>query len=80
MTTAEQIHKARHDVDTLQHGLDRVEAVLRNAEEVAVLGEEARRRAPLVLLSLAGALALTVGVVYLVRRRRHATDETERTY
>jgi len=79
MTRAEQIHKARQDVDSLQHGLDRVETVLRSAEEVAVLGERARRRAPLMLISLVGAAVLTAGVVYLVRRRNRPTEKADRT-
>jgi hypothetical protein len=70
MTRTEQIRKARHDVDVIQQGLDKVSTVLEGAEEVAVITEEARRRAPVILLSLAGAVVLTAGIVYLARRRR----------
>jgi hypothetical protein len=77
MTRTEQIRKARHDVDMVQQGLDKVGAVLDSAEEVAVLGEEARRRAPQILLSVVAVAVLTAGVVYLVRRRRRSGDEAE---
>ena len=70
MTRTEQIRKARHDIDTIQSGLDKVTVVLEGAEEVALIGEEARRRAPMILLSLAGIVVVTAGVVYLTRRRR----------
>jgi LPXTG-motif cell wall-anchored protein len=80
MTRTEQIRKARQDVDTLQRGLDKVGVVLENAEEVAVLGERARSRAPLILLSLAGTAVLTGGVVYLVRRRRRSLNDADRPY
>lgn len=80
MTRTEQIRKARHDVDSLQQGLDKVGVLLDSAEEVAVLGEQARRRAPQILLSVAAATLLTAGVVYLVRRRRRPSDEADSTY
>lgn len=70
MTRTEQIRKARHDLDSLQHGLDKVAVVLEGAEDVAVLGEEARRRAPLIALSLVGVVVVAGAAVYLVRRRR----------
>ena len=77
MTRTEQIRKARHDVDLLQEGLQKVSTVLEGAEEVAVLGERARRRAPVVLVVAAGAGLLAVGVVLLVRRRRHRQEPDE---
>lgn len=70
MTRTEQIRKARHDLDSLQKGLDKLGVMLEGAEEVAVIGEEARRRAPVILVSLAGAAVVAGVVVYLVRRRR----------
>jgi hypothetical protein len=77
MTRTEQIRKARHDVDVLSEGLQKVSTVLEGAEEVAVLGEEARRRAPLILAWTAGAALLTVGVVVLLRRRRRRGQPNE---
>ena len=77
MTRTEQIRKARHDVDVLQEGLQKVSAVLEGAEEVAVLGEQARRRAPVILAWAAGAGLVAVGVVFLVRRRRHRQEQDE---
>lgn len=70
MTRTEQIRKARHDVDLLQQGLDKVGSALDTAEQVALVGEQARRRAPIIVASLLGVAAIAVGVVYL-RRRRH---------
>lgn len=70
VTRTEQIRKARSDLDSLQQGLDKVGVVLEGAEDVAVLGEEARRRAPLIVASVVGVIAVTGAVVYLVRRRR----------
>jgi hypothetical protein len=70
VTRTEQIRKARSDLDSLQQGLDKVAVVLEGAEDVAVLGEEARRRAPLIVASVLGVVAVAGAVVYLVRRRR----------
>lgn len=79
MTRTEQIRKARHDVDVLQHRLDTVDAVLHGAEEVAVAAEQVRRRLPLVLLTVAGVVVAAVAVGVIVRRRRQRSDAAQRT-
>jgi hypothetical protein len=76
MSRVEDIQKARHDVELLQHGLEKVSTVLQGAEEVAVMGERVKRRAPVILLTLAIVAVLTGGVVLLVRSRRRRDAES----
>lgn len=75
MTRTEQIRKARHDVEMLQHRLDTVDSVLHGAEEVAIVGEKVRSRLPLVLMVVAGVILAGVGIGVLSRRRRHRRDD-----
>jgi hypothetical protein len=70
MSRVEDIQKAERDVELLQHGLDKVGVALREAEKVAVLGEEVKRRAPVIVLAVAAVAALSVGAVLLLRHRR----------
>jgi hypothetical protein len=70
MSRVENIQKAERDVELLQHGLDKVGVALREAEKVAVLGEEVKRRAPVIVLAVAAVAALTVGAFLLLRHRR----------
>jgi len=74
MSRGEDIQKARHDVELLQHGLEKASAVLQGAEEVAIMSEQVKRRAPGILLALAALVVLTVGVVFVLRRRRRARE------
>jgi len=78
MTKTEKIRKARHDVDLLQSGLEKVSVALENAEEVAEIGEEVRRRAPMIMLSVVGVVVVVVGIT-VVLRRRHSTNDEPRT-
>lgn len=77
MTKTEKIRKARHDVELLQSGLQQVDVALEGAEEVAEIAAEARRRAPSILLAVAGVIALAAGISIVLRRRRRANDEAE---
>ena len=70
MTTLENIHAAEESVATVQHHLDQVQQVLAEAEQVAVVADSARRRAPQVLLVLAGVAVVAVTVRYVVLRAR----------
>jgi hypothetical protein len=70
MSRVEDIQKAERDVEVLQRGLDKVGVALREAEKVAVLGEQVKRRAPMIALAVAAVAALTVGAVLLRRHRQ----------
>lgn len=74
MTALDNIQAAKDSVESLQHQLAEVQRVLEGAEEVAAVGEAARRRAPQILAGVAAVVAAVVVVRVVVARRRQARE------
>jgi hypothetical protein len=70
VSAIQNIRAAQDSVAVLQHQLEEVQRVLEAAEEVAVVGETARRRAPVVVLGIVAVVGLGATVRYVVVQKR----------